>query len=274
MSGLGKFQIDDVLTWYANTTDPSDGSATDASAGPTWRIYEEETATPILTGTMSLLDSTNTAGFYSEQVTLSTANGFEEGKSYGIYMEATVAGITGAAHHHFKVEAVPATVATILSALGIIVGAVNDAAATTTDWDTDGFTEATTGHFNGSILVFTGGALTGQSRVITTYTATGQNVAFDEPWTEAPANNDPFIILHGARTLTAVDFTEPSQGAIPITMNLAEFLPYLLTNMRNKATFDGTWVSVFADDGTTVLFKFQMTTAGGTTTRAEAVTGP
>lgn len=76
-----------------------------------------------------------------------------------------------------------------------IRGAVNDAGATAADFDTDGFTEASDNHFNGSVMVFTTGALTGQARIISTYTGVGQNCAFNRNWTEAPANNDEFVIL-------------------------------------------------------------------------------
>lgn len=77
---------------------------------------------------------------------------------------------------------------------GYVTGAVNDAGATNSQFDTDGFTEASTAHFAGSLLTFTTGALLGQSRIITTYSAGGQNCAFDRLWTEAPANNDEFVI--------------------------------------------------------------------------------
>lgn len=87
--------IDDVYTFYAETTKFDTGVATDADSAPTYRIYEEETATPLLTGTMALLDSTNTAGFYSEQVTLSAANGFEVGKCYCVYIAGTVNSVSG-----------------------------------------------------------------------------------------------------------------------------------------------------------------------------------
>lgn len=78
------------------------------------------------------------------------------------------------------------------------VGEVNDAGAVVGDFDVDGFTEATDDHFNGMVMTFTGGALAGQSRVITDYTGIGQNCAFNENWTNAPANNDDFIITPGA----------------------------------------------------------------------------
>lgn len=105
MSYYGSWAIDDLLTFCANTTRFDTGAATDADAAPAYRVYEDETGTPILTGTMALLDSTNTAGFYSEQITLSAANGFEVGKCYSIYISAAVNSVTGATHHNFQVGA-------------------------------------------------------------------------------------------------------------------------------------------------------------------------
>jgi hypothetical protein len=54
---------------------------------------------------MALLDSANTVGFYSEQIALTAANGFEKGKSYNIYISATVGGVTGTISHNFQIEA-------------------------------------------------------------------------------------------------------------------------------------------------------------------------
>ena len=79
--------------------------------------------------------------------------------------------------------------------LTMTIGAVNDVGATTTDFDTDGFTEATNDHFNEHIMVMTSGANIGDGRRIRDYVGIGQNCIFDRPWTAAPANNDTFIIL-------------------------------------------------------------------------------
>ena len=97
--------IDDTLTFYVNTTRFDTGAATDADAVPSYRVYEEETGTPLLTGNMALLDSANTAGFYSEQITLSAASGFEVGKDYAIYVAATVNSVAGAWSHTFQIAA-------------------------------------------------------------------------------------------------------------------------------------------------------------------------
>lgn len=96
MSGyLGSFIIDDPCTFYANSHTPSTGAAVDADAVPGYRIYEDETGTPLLTGSMAVLDDANTVGFYSEQITLSAANGFEAGKSYCLRITLVVGGVTG-----------------------------------------------------------------------------------------------------------------------------------------------------------------------------------
>lgn len=105
MSYLGSYKIDDYLTFCANTHDPDTGVATDADSVPTYRVYEDETATPILTGSTALLDAANTTGFYSERVQLTAANGLEKGKCYTIYITATVDSDTGTMHHTFQIEA-------------------------------------------------------------------------------------------------------------------------------------------------------------------------
>lgn len=106
MGYLGSRKINDTLVFTVDTHDPTNnGAATDADSVPTYRVYEDETATPIITGSMAKLDDANTTGFYSEQITLSAVNGLEKGKSYNIYIEATVSSIKGTISHHFQIEA-------------------------------------------------------------------------------------------------------------------------------------------------------------------------
>lgn len=103
MSNYGQWEIDDAITFAVNTHDPTDGMASDADSVPTYRIYEDETGTAISTGSMALLDGTNTTGFYSERISLTSAAGYEVGKSYTIYIQATVNSVTGTTHHNFQV---------------------------------------------------------------------------------------------------------------------------------------------------------------------------
>lgn len=102
---LGSWKINDTLTWTVNTHTASTGAATDADAVPSYRVYEDETGTAILTGNMAKLDDANTTGFYSEQITLSAANGLEKGKSYNIYVSATVDSVVGTDSFGFQIEA-------------------------------------------------------------------------------------------------------------------------------------------------------------------------
>lgn len=103
MSYIGAWDIDDYLTFECNTHDPETGASADADSAPAYRIYEDETAGAILTGTLAVLDDANTTGFYSERIQLTAANGFELGKSYRIYIEATVGGITASKTDTFQI---------------------------------------------------------------------------------------------------------------------------------------------------------------------------
>ena len=102
---LGSWDIDDVLTFVANTHNPTTAAASDADALPSYRVYEDTTDTALLSGTLAKLDDTNTTGFYRQQITLSTANGFESGKTYTIYVSGTVAGTVGTGSHTFQIGA-------------------------------------------------------------------------------------------------------------------------------------------------------------------------
>jgi len=76
------------------------------------------------------------------------------------------------------------------------VGQVDDVAPSADDFDTT-LTEATDDHYNGAKMTFISGALTGQSRYIMDYDGTAKNCDFSalSSWTEAPADEDWFVIL-------------------------------------------------------------------------------
>ena len=90
------------LTFSITTHDPDTGELTDADVAPVYRVYEDETAVAILTGTMAILDTANTTGFYTELIACTAVNGFETGKSYTIYIAATVDGDTGRISYAFR----------------------------------------------------------------------------------------------------------------------------------------------------------------------------
>lgn len=95
--------LGDNLVFSICTHDPDTGVLTDANPVPAYRIYDAETATPILTGDMAKLDDAGTTGFYTELINCTVANGFVRGRTYTIYITATVDGDTGGIAYSFKV---------------------------------------------------------------------------------------------------------------------------------------------------------------------------
>ena len=102
MGCQGTVEIGDNLTFSVTTHDPDTGVLTDADAAPAYRVYEDETAVAILTGTMAKLDDANTTGFYTEEIACTIANGFEDGKSYTVYITATVDADEGGICYGFR----------------------------------------------------------------------------------------------------------------------------------------------------------------------------
>ena len=93
------------LTFTVVTHDPDTGVLTDADAVPAYRVYEDEIAVPILIGNMAFLDAVNTIGFYSELIACTALAGFQVGRSYNIYIVATVDADQGGITYGFTVEA-------------------------------------------------------------------------------------------------------------------------------------------------------------------------
>ena len=85
-----------------------------------------------------------------------------------------------------------------LSVGTIVPGTVDTGsfAPTTTQFEADDITEATADHYNGRVIIFTSGALQNQATTISDYVLSGSNGKFTVvALTEAPANNDTFIIV-------------------------------------------------------------------------------
>jgi hypothetical protein len=84
------------------------------------------------------------------------------------------------------------------SARVIVRGTVDHTAfaATTTTFDSDDVTEATTDHYKGRVIVFTSGTVEGQASAITGYSQVGGRGRFVvNPLTEWPPDNTQFVIV-------------------------------------------------------------------------------
>lgn len=96
-------RLEETITFSITSHDADTGALTNADSLPTYRVYEDDGDSAILTGSMELRDAGNTTGAYKKKITCSVANGFEIGKSYEVYIEATVDGDTGGITFGFKI---------------------------------------------------------------------------------------------------------------------------------------------------------------------------
>ena len=208
-------EIGNNLVFSICCHDPDTGVLTDPDAAPVYWIYEDETGVSINASTpgsdvMAKLDDANTTGFYTELVACTSGNGYENGKTYTVYIEAIVGGDTGGICYGFKAYDLRLSDAVKISgssdaadrleasAETIVKGTVshdNTAASTTVFYSHD-ITEATADHFNGRIVIFTSGDLIYQATDITDYELdTGEGKFTVTVLTEAPADNVTFVIV-------------------------------------------------------------------------------
>lgn len=122
MAYLGEWTIDAYLTFRASSHGAATGGAADADSSPAYRVYEDETGTPILTGTMALLDAANTTGFYTERIQLTAASGFEVGKCYTIYVSGLVDAVEGTVSHTFSIVSSGAVLNLTPDAINVLAG--------------------------------------------------------------------------------------------------------------------------------------------------------
>jgi len=94
---LGIFSINDTVYFRANTV-TKQGSSVDATAGPTYKVYAENSATVITTGTMSKVGSET--GYYEGAFGAAEAD-YSDGQHF-ILIQATVDNETPAAQLSFQ----------------------------------------------------------------------------------------------------------------------------------------------------------------------------
>lgn len=206
--------VGDNLVFGVCCHDPDTGILTDASSPPTYRIYEDETATPILTGSMAKLDDADTTGFYTELIACTALAGFEAGKTYTIYIEATVDGNLGGITFGFKARSPILTElgmseANLNEQLDLILAGVGAGGGTGANTITVTVTDLVTeGPLEGAKVRFTKGA---ESNLVVT-NASGVAVFSLDNGTWAVA-----ITLSGY-TFTPTTLVVAASDAVPYTM--------------------------------------------------------
>lgn len=86
-----------------------------------------------------------------------------------------------------------------LASDSMVIGTVDNATftPTTSVFEADDITEATADHYNGRVIIWTSGALKDQAAIIDDYELANSKGKFTTKglMTEAPANNDTFIVV-------------------------------------------------------------------------------
>lgn len=246
MSGVPDYTLEDTLDFKFTTRQFSTG-APFAFAGGVIEIYEDNSLTQITGAETLTLEFDGVTGLHNLRVAATTANGFENGKSYHCVVSAGTVdsvSVVGEVVQQFSIGrsaaaadlangtdglgAIKAETASILAdtddiqtrlPAALVSGKMDsDAVAisgsttaadnlqrgaealvlgaavgtpTTTVIDTD-LTETTVDHYNGRIITFTTGNITGQATDITAYDGAGELTV--TVLTDAPAATDEFVI--------------------------------------------------------------------------------
>lgn len=276
MAYYGRKEIDDTLVFYANTHDPSTGGASDADAPPTYRVYEQETGTAILTGSMALLDTGNTTGFYSESITLSAANGFEVAKNYGIYIEAAVGGTTGTTHHNFDVGVQIAQETTVIADTEAILtdteAAITERSTILTDTEAALADTETALTERATLLVDTEAVLADTEAAATSLTTVLSDTEATLTDTEAVLADSEAVLTDSEAILADTEVWDtaqsepagvPSASASPLTK-----IGILYMMSRNKLTVAAT-AKTFYDNAGNIEFKQTVSDDGTTYTQSQ-----
>lgn len=294
---LGAWRIDDALTFAASVHN-STGAAVAADGSVYWRVYENETGTALLNGTMTRIDSTNFPGTYTEAITLSAANGFEVGKQYTVAVKAGVEGVTGEMTHNFQIESFSNYMADVSAlATAAAVAALNDFDPTSdtvtvgTNNDKTGYSVSTLGANTITAGVIATDAITsdeiaasavteiqsGLSTLTAAQIATATEETAARVWAvtgrELSTPNNYKADVSSLATAAAVaalpDATAIAAQVVDTTVTsgdstVAEVLEKLLSWGTGKFTKSGSTYTYYAEDGTTVLFTFTISSGGRT----------
>ena len=227
--------LGDNLVFSICTHDPDTWVLTDADSAPAYRIYEDETATPILTGTMAKLDDAGTTGFYTESIVCSAGNGYEVGKTYTIYIEATVDGDKGGIAYAFNVTNIRTTI-------GVAGAGLTNINLPNQTMDITG---NITGNLSGSVGSVTGavGSVAGNVDGNVSGNVTGTVAGGITPADAAAVNAQVLDVLN-------VDtFAEPGDEIPTSTTTLVDKISYIYKFLRNKIETTATRIHVYNDAG-------------------------
>jgi hypothetical protein len=219
--------IDDVLTFYAPTHDPTTKTRAVPDSAPTYRIYEQETGTAIANGSMDLIDVANNVSAYSEQITLSAANGYELGKDYAIVIKAVFGSITQQIIHHLSMTRISAVQMAALITAGNALLATKANVAILREGTLQGMPTATTATLDAG-AAFGTNALRGATLVVTSSTlGYSQSILIQSNTNSAGANLvsfDAFQVTPTGTLTYQIIGTPPAPIGAPIGVSVTHWL--------------------------------------------------
>lgn len=243
---LGSWKLEDIIYVPVQTSAVTTGAAADAESVPTWRMYEDNTATPVTTGSFATLNSQT--GFYIAAITLASASGYEKGKSYSLRVAATVNAVIGADVHSLQIEAEvdvnSASVTVNANVSSVSAGALNAAAF--------GAGFITAGSFSGNAL--SGMAVTVGSTAasaiaaavsnVVTVSATAQAAIADAVWDEAGSGHVVAGSFGGRLNVSVNSMTSGAIGAVTVGATAASAIAAAVSNV---VTVSSTSAAAVAD---------------------------
>ena len=151
---LGTWDIDEYLPIHITTNQFSTGALL-TTANAQYSIFEETNGTFSITEvvgpTALTMDFSGETGLHLGSVQLSAANTFEAGKSYVVWIEATVDSVVAGTSHGFRIRATPLATATALSTVAGYTDDIGVAGAGLTNIDFPDQTMNITGSLSGGV---------------------------------------------------------------------------------------------------------------------------
>lgn len=175
-------ELEQTITLDFVSSNPDTGEAENPSS-VTVRVFEETNSIAILLPTAAFRYPYT--GNYYVQIDCTTANGFEEGKSYSVVVEAVVGGVNArAVIGNFRmVRRVPR---------GAVVA---DGGNTSSSFKTD-LTESVNDYWRDALVTFVTGSLAGQVKKVLSYDGTTKVLSFSGSYTSTPSASDTFQIIN------------------------------------------------------------------------------
>lgn len=160
------------------------GTVADADSTPTCVVFEGTSDTSILSPTITKRGSAT--GVYRLRIALSTANGFEVGKSYSVVATVVSGGITDkSVLNTFFIDLVQRKAFAVVA----------DGGNTATTFKTD-LSESTTDHWKDCLVAMATGTLAGQVKKCTAYNGTTKFITFTNGFTGAPSAGDVGVVIN------------------------------------------------------------------------------